>query len=371
MKPKLNCRYFRGDKPCQFSAGGPFRCEGCGDYSAMGRRILIIKLDAIGDVARTTCLLPALAKKHRIMHVTWLVAPEGVDLLRDNPLIDVLLPYDAASLERLRVERFDILLSLDKTVRACAAAETVKAREKRGFGLSEFGTVYPFDKNAEYALELGLSDELKFRRNTRTYQDVLFEIAGMKFEGEDYCLPLTDAHRAFAKEFCEREQIAADDKVIGVNLGGGGAFANKMWGAERCIEFAHLLRKKMPKARVLLFGAEREREKMEHVATCGGPRVLSTGVNNSIKQFQALLSRCNAVVTGDSLGMHLALAEKRPVVVLFGPTCAPEIELYGRGASIVSPADCVPCYRGVCHQSLTCMDAIRAEEVMSALKRIL
>jgi heptosyltransferase-2 len=337
----------------------------------MGTRILIIKLDAIGDVARTTCLLPALAKKHRVMHVTWLVAPEGVDLLRDNPLIDVVLPYDAASLERLRVEQFDILLSLDKTARACAVAETVKARERRGFGLSEFGTVYPIDKDAEYAFELGLSDELKFRKNTRTYQDVLFEIAGMKFDGEEYCLPLTDADRAFEKEFCERHQIPTSDTVIGLNLGGGGAFANKMWGAERCIEFAHALRKAMPQAWLLLFGAEREREKMEQVAVCSGPKVINTGVGNTIKQFQALLGRCNAVITGDSLGMHLALAEKRPVIALFGPTCAAEIELYGRGVKIVSPAECVPCYKGVCQESLTCMDAIRVDEVLDAVKSVL
>ena len=371
MKPKFDCRHFRGDKPCRFAAGGPFRCETCGDYSPMGTRILIIKLDAIGDVARTTCLLPALAKKFRPLHVTWLVAAEGADLLRDNPLIDALLPCDAASLERLRVERFDILLSLDKTARACSVAETVKARDRRGFGLSEFGTVYPLDERAEYAFELGLSDELKFRRNARTYQDILFEIIGMKFDGEDYFLPLNEAQRAFARQFGERAQIPSGDTVVGLNLGGGGAFANKMWGAERCIEFALLLRKAMPKSWVLLFGAERERERMAQVAARSGRRILNTGATNTIKQFQALLGRCDAVVTGDSLGMHLAVAEKRPVVVLFGPTCAQEIELYGRGVKIVPAVDCAPCYKGTCEQSLTCMDAIGAADALKALKKLL
>jgi ADP-heptose:LPS heptosyltransferase len=371
MELKLDCRHFRGDKPCRFTRGGALRCPTCGDYAPMGTRILIVKLDAIGDVARTTALLPALAKQYKLMHLTWLVAPEGAELLRDNPHIDVVLPYDAASLERLRVERFDLCLSLDKTARACAVGEGVKAREKRGFGLSEYGTVYPLDKNAEYAFELGLSDELKFRRNARTYQDVIFEVAGLKFKGEDYCITLNNTHKDFARQFARRVGIRRGETVIGLNLGGGGMFAHKMWDAGRSGEYLRLVRRTMRETWVLLFGADREREKMRQLMDLGLERVASTGTANSLKEFQALLGLCSAVVTGDSLGMHLALAEKKPVLVLFGPTCAQEIELYGRGEKIVSPADCGPCYRAQCDRKDNCMNAISAERVLAALKAIL
>lgn len=367
MKPRLDCRLFRGEKPCRHTVGKAFACEHCKDVAPMGTRIGIVKLDAIGDVARTTALLPALAKRYDPLHVTWLVAPGTVGLLSDNPLIDVVLPYDAASLERLHVERFDLLLSLDKTPRACAVAERVSAAEKRGFGLSRFGTVYPMNADAEYAYRLGLDDQLKFHENERTYQDVIFEVAGLPYAGEEYCLPVTDDARAHAADFCERHGVAPDETVVGLNLGGGEMFANKMWDARRCREFVRELLDTMPDVRVFLFGGPRERRKLSLVEEGLAPRVLSTGPDNSFKQFEALLGRCAVVVTGDSLGMHLALAAGGRVVVLFGPTCAQEIELYGRGEKIVSPIDCAPCYRKTCAVEPSCMERIPFETVLDAV----
>ena len=367
MKPKLDCRLFRGDKPCLPTVGGRPRCDDCADYAPMGTRVCIIKLDAIGDVARTTCLLPALAKQHDPMHVTWLAGPESVGLLRGNEMIDVLLPYGFASIERLRVERFDLLLCLDKTARACAVGEQVRAAERRGFGLSEFGTVYPLNADAEYAFLLGISDEFKFKKNERTYQDVIFEAAGLRFDGEGYSLPLAKADEHFAEVVWEH--VAPDDVIIGLNLGGGAAFAHKMWNAARCREFAQAAVEQVPHARVFLFGAEREREKMAAVAEDLVSQVVPTGTQNTLGQFHAMLARCDVVVTGDSLGMHLALASRRPTVILFGPTCAQEIETYGFGEKIVSPVDCAPCYRPRCDRSPSCMDAITAQDVVDAVQR--
>jgi len=366
---KLDCRHYRGDKPCAAARGRAQSCESCADYAPMGTRILIVKLDAIGDVARTTCLLPGLAKAHDPMFVTWLVAPEGRGLLERNPLIDRVLPYDAASLERLHVERFDLLLSLDKTPRACAVAERAAAECKRGFGLSPYGTVYPFDENAAYAYRLGLDDELKFRKNTRTYQDVIYEVAGLTYDGEDYCLPLTDDDRRFAEVFWLKARGRPEERVVGLNLGGGAAFVNKMWRAERCEKFIRRLLRQVRQVRVFLFGAARERPAVERLAEEFGDRVVNTGQDNSLKQFQALLGRCDVVVTGDTLGLHLALAEQRPVVALFGPTCPQEIEMYGRGEKVLSPLRCAPCYRAECGRSPSCMEAISTQTVIDAVKR--
>ncbi|MCX7766040.1 MAG: hypothetical protein N2246_04970, partial [Candidatus Sumerlaeia bacterium] len=50
---KFDCKYYLGYKPC----GKSLMCEGCQYYAPMGKRILIIKLGAMGDVLRTTPLL--------------------------------------------------------------------------------------------------------------------------------------------------------------------------------------------------------------------------------------------------------------------------------------------------------------------------
>jgi len=366
MELKLDCRHYRGEKPCRFACG----CAGCVHYSPMGTRILVVKLDAVGDVARTTAILEPLRRKYHPCHVTWLVHPSGEQLLAGNSRIDVLLAYRPEDLESLRVREFDLVLSLDKTPRAAAVATWVRAGEKLGFGLSRFGTVYPFNPEAEYALALGLDDDLKFRRNTKTYQEIIFEAVRLPYSREEYCLEIDDADRAAADEMLRRLGVRRDAPLVGLNLGGGAAFANKMLGAPEAIGFVRALRAETD-CTVLLFGAEPEREKVRRVLEAGLPGVHDAMTPGSCRLFQALLGRCDVVVTGDSLGMHLAIAEKRPVVVLFGPTCPQEIELYGRGEKIVSPLDCAPCYRARCARTPSCMEAIRPEAVVGAVMKLL
>ena len=57
---RIDCRLFRGDIPCSPGA----ICENCPDYEPMGKKILILKLGAIGDVLRTTPVLPELHNAH-------------------------------------------------------------------------------------------------------------------------------------------------------------------------------------------------------------------------------------------------------------------------------------------------------------------
>jgi heptosyltransferase-2 len=67
--------------------------------------------------------------------------------------------------------------------------------------------------------------------------------------------------------------------------------------------------------------------------------------------------------------MHLAVATGRRTVAIFGPTCAQEIDLFGRGEKIVSPIDCAPCYLRACDKAPHCQDMIPAARVLEALLR--
>ena len=80
---------------------------------------------------------------------------------------------------------------------------------------------------------------------------------------------------------------------------------------------------------------------------------------------------CDLVVTGDTLGMHLAIGAAVPVVVLFGSTCPQEIELYGRGEKVVTPISCHPCYRKECDITPSCQDLIAVDVVHAACRRVL
>ena len=53
-----DCRHFLGDRPCAWHKREGLLCT-CEHYEPITQRVLIVKLDAMGDVLRTTALLPA------------------------------------------------------------------------------------------------------------------------------------------------------------------------------------------------------------------------------------------------------------------------------------------------------------------------
>src|SRR5580658_8338803 len=101
MTYRNDCRFFIGEKPCKFKRD----CDdGCAHFQPFGTRILIIKLGAIGDVLRTTPLLPFLKERYPESHITWLVDAVAVPLLADNPRIDRILTPGINAMTRLLAE---------------------------------------------------------------------------------------------------------------------------------------------------------------------------------------------------------------------------------------------------------------------------
>jgi heptosyltransferase-2 len=55
--------------------------------------------------------------------------------------------------------------------------------------------------------------------------------------------------------------------------------------------------------------------------------------------------------------------------VLFGPTSAVEIEMYGLGEKVVPHMDCLSCYKPTCDFVPNCMELITTDMVEAAVER--
>jgi len=119
----------------------------------------------------------------------------------------------------------------------------------------------------------------------------------------------------------------------------------------------------------LLLGGPAEQDRNDRLKKASSVPLLDPGCDNTVPHFAALLSHCDIAVTGDTLAMHLALALKKRTVVLFGPTSAAEIELYGLGEKVVPDMTCLSCYKTACDFVPNCMDLITTEMVEGALLR--
>lgn len=366
---KPDCRHFKGDVPCTFHKDEGVHCVDCRYYDPVSLRILIIKLDAVGDVLRTTAILQGLKDKYKNSWVAWLTRRESFPLFINNGYVDELLDYTAESFQRLQVENYDLVINLDAAPKSARLAEAARGKVKKGFGYNQRGYVYPFNEEARTWFEMGVFDDIK-RENRRTYQEITLDICGLKPKRYDIILNLTEGEKEFGRRFAEKNSISRDRPVIGFNTGAGSRWKKKKWTLEGYLELFRLLADDLSPT-ILLFGGPLEVKRNRYLIANSPCRLIDAGCDNTLREFASIVDICDVVVTGDTLALHVAVALKKKVVALFGPTSSYEIDLYGRGKKIIAEKECLCCYRLDCDVEPDCMTSIRAESVMNAIRDVL
>jgi ADP-heptose:LPS heptosyltransferase len=365
-KIAFDCKFFLGDRPCVWHKATGVLCT-CEQYQRIEQRLLIIKLDAMGDVLRTTALLPALAEAHAGAAITWITRRESRPLLERNPYITEIIDYGEDALAHLLVRSFDRVINLDAGKTSAALASTATAKQKDGFILDAQGCVQSTNAAARIWLEMGIFDDLK-RRGTRTYQDLMLEIVGLPGAPHRYVFELTEKERAGGRVHLQRLGVDFSRPVIGLNTGAGRRWELKQWREEGYLELIERLARRHA-AQVVLLGGPEERERHQRLMSRSQVPLIDSGCDNPLRRFAAIVAACGMVIGGDTLAMHLSLALDRRTVVLFGPTSAAEIEMYGLGEKVVPRMDCLACYKPTCDFVPNCMDLITTDMVEAAVER--
>jgi ADP-heptose:LPS heptosyltransferase len=366
MKLHTDCRYFQGSRPCTPHKQHGASCAACAFYAPVSRRILIIKLDSMGDVLRTTSVLPALRETYPACFITWITRREAVELVANNPYIDELLIFEAGALNQLLVREFDLVLGLDMSRDSGALCALAKAPDQRGFSMDTAGVLYPLNSDAGEWYYMGLDDGLK-KKNTKSYQQILLEICGLPPESlhpPQYYVT-ADESRA-GRDIVVSLGLNPAQPIIGINTGSGSRWKMKSLPFDR---LQNLIEKLAAAHQVLLLGGPEEVEKNAQLSRITG--VPDSGCGHSLRQFAGILSQCRLVITGDTLALHLALAQRKLVIAVFGPTSAHEIDLFQRGEKFSSAAECLCCYLPGCDRSPTCMELISTDDIARAAERLL
>ncbi|MCX6160735.1 MAG: glycosyltransferase family 9 protein [Ignavibacteriae bacterium] len=366
---KYDCRHFPGDRPCKPHKETGVICDTCPHYETVSFKILIIKLDAMGDVLRTTSLLHALKKEHPVSFITWLTKFNAKDIFKNNDLVDEVLVYEEPSTAiRLAEEEFGLVINLDPSPQSSALASTAKAEKKTGFGLNKNGKVFPFNHEAEEWFEMGAFDKFK-SANKKSYQQIIHEICGLKYDKGRIILNLTNRETEKGKEFASQNGLSKYDYLIGINAGASDRWEYKKWRPEGYIELMKKLSSEF-KCAFLLFGGKNEVELNRNLSSAV-PGVYSTGNNNTFRDFASYVSLVDVLVTGDTLALHVSAGLGIFTVCLFGPTSSAEIEDYGLIKKITPDMNCLVCYKNTCDLKPNCMELITTDMVFAAVKNIL
>ena len=309
----------------------------------------MIKLGAIGDVIRTTSILPGLKGKYKDCMIDWITKKESFDVLKNNPLISNIFLIEN---KEFKDKKYDLIISLDDDEEACKLASDISSGKIIGAYLKDGKRIYTEDSSLWF--DIGLiskfgkekADELK-AKNEKTYPEILYKVLDLEYKKQEPILILNNDELSFGRNFAEKNNIKNDDLVIGINTGAGGRWEDKRLSIEKTAELIDKINNKK-NTKLLLFGGPEEKERNEKIKSSIKTNIIDAGCDNSLMEFASLVNLCNILITSDSLALHIGIALKKKIVAFFYPTSAAEIELYGRGIKIIGKGNSYCSYQPKC-----------------------
>lgn len=358
------CRYFNGYKPC----GKNDECSSlCEQKQEVGARILIIHLEALGAVLRATSILESVHQKYPNCHITWITKKPADQLLQNNLLIDRVMCLSFEDVLNLKALKFDVCICIDKSQIATSIANQVYADEYYGFKLDpNTAAILPANPDAEELWSLGLSNHQKFFVNQKPETQLMIEAFALgEFKRSEYILNLSKEEQ---QQVLTRKKLYRSNEkniLIGINTGCSSVIPYKklsIQGHQKLIQELN----KISNIQIVLLGGREDDERNRIIAQ--NQDVILSPTDLGLRDGIVSVAACDLVISGDSLGMHIAIALKKYVIAWFGPTCAQEIDLYNRGAKVLSKAQCSPCWKRSCQKELMCYDLVDIFEISNLVR---
>lgn len=361
-----SCRHFNGYKPCGLNSD----CNSsCPSLSVPSRRVLIVHLGAIGAVVRATSLLRPIKRKYPNAHITWVTDAPSDQLLRNHPGIDRVLTSKPEDLLALSALEFETAFVIDKSLKASGVLKVTQADRVFGFVADpRTGAILPSSPAAKELWEIGLNNTLKFYKNQKPETQLMVEALELgPFQQDEYELPLTSAEQSLKLQRKQTWLGSSKELILGINTGCSSVIPYKKLSVQFHRQVIQKAAALFPTVAIVLLGGPEDTERNAQIAE--GLPVIQSPTTQGLRDGLVSVAAADVVLTGDSLGMHLAISQRKQVIAWFGPTCAQEIDLYGRGEKILSKAPCSPCWKRLCDKPTLCYDQVEINDILEALKR--
>jgi len=328
-------------------------------------KILVIRVDGIGDLLNSTPAIALLRKNYPSAEITVLARPLNASVLIGNPDVDRILIFDrdgehSGVLARLqfyrglRRERFQLAVAMQTAMWSHLVAFLSGATYRLGRYQKRFrstlthawrgryrkGETHEVDRNLEL-VRLICAGEGK--------RELIFELS-------------SDEIAAAEAEFASLG-IGRDAFLIGIHP--GGSSFDKRWPEKQYAELADRFARYYNATILLLRGPE-EAALVQNIQAAMQSDAI-TYAPETIRELGAMLSCCDLVVCNDSGPMHLAAALDVPMVAIFGPTDHVAWHPLSENATIVRrDMPCWPCSAHKCKIGWECTKKLPVAPVWDA-----
>jgi lipopolysaccharide heptosyltransferase I len=364
------------------------------------QRILLIKPSAVGDVVHTLPVLVKLRARYPEARIDWLITPENAGLVRHHPGLSNTIEFPRKQysrfgrswsatvgpirlLDTIRRGRYELTIDMHGQFRSAVFALASAAPVRIGFdrpGGRPRGTT-----TAGVPAQHGWTGAREGAWIAYTHRIPIptLEVHAIdrylwlgRMLGLDDDPPDMRIHLAPGEE----RSIDAKLRAEGVGLRGralavlvpGTIWETKHW---HVAGFAAVGRHLIDSGfEVVIAGTARDLPRSQAIVLAA-PGARDLCGRTSVAELVALVRRAAVCVTNDSGSMHIAVAEERPVVSVFGPTNPIWIGPYGRPRAVVSAGvECAGCYlRRLrdCRRDHRCMVEVTPAMVIDRIEQVL
>ena len=332
------------------------------------RRILIVRISALGDMVFCTSLLEGLRRAYPHAYIAWLAQPTLAGVLEGDPRLNELIRLPSGGFENVaglmetrrllaKEPKFDWVIDAQGLFKTRLLSRMVRARRRYGFASKEPGAFLMhelIDKGGE-PWTIG-----------REYRYLAQQLTGGPDPGAPRLLP-----SALSRE-------RADSIMQGTRLEPGfialcpfTTRPQKHWMEPYWGELAHLLRG-MGLGPFALFGSPADREAAQRILSTMPDNTVDLVGATRVSDLSAVIDRARLVIGVDTGLTHIGSAVRNPTIALFGSTCP-----YTRGAEsplkvIYHALPCAPCKRSpTCGGVFMCMRDLKPERVAAEAKKLL
>jgi heptosyltransferase I len=324
------------------------------------KRILIVRMSALGDIVHALPVLSAIRAAHPGVEVDWLADRKYAGILAFVEGLSQRImgrPGLSKAVTVMRTRDYDVAIDLQGLLKSASMAR-----------LSGAARVIGFERRAlrERAAAWFYSEAASVLPGAHVIQKNLSVLPLLGVTDAEVTFPLVVPPSPLA------EQIAADAEARGASgfalINPGAAWPNKRWPPERFGVIARYLRDRHGLRSCVLWGAGEAplADAVVHASSAAAVRAPETSLGDVL----ALCARASLMVSGDTGPVHIAAALRTPVVGLYGPTWPERNGPWDPADVVVSRADACECHhKRECRRSADamCINEITIDEVKDAV----
>ncbi|MFC1566421.1 glycosyltransferase family 9 protein [bacterium] len=334
----------------------------------MKKKFLVIQLRKLGDVLLTTPVIDVLKEHYPDAEIDFLVEAAYAEVLSGNPKIKNIYTLDKKSLKnqfktlmKIRKRRYTYTLDFFCNPRSAWWSYFSGAEYKVGFN-------YPGRKWL-YDICIERSQESKY--NVDFKMDLL-KFLDIETKHRKLSLFVPEKTTQKMEKNLSKHGYEIGDNVVGIVVPNNRDVSKiKNWRMEGYAELIEKILHELNYKVVILWGPGEE-DIANRLWRLVPHKNVFLPKATKIKELAALISHCNAVVTGCVGPKHIAIAMDVPTVTIFGPTQVISWNPPDDKSPVVTAdkIDCLGCDKIYC-EKMDCMRLVTVDMVFNTLKGLL